>query len=196
MAHLHEALKNLSPIPFSDVPQDEEHLSTFLESIFSKSQLLIDSVPPPPIEPLSGGRSRANTSNTIASDVSELSVSSVRPDAPISEHAILQREWGKPIKIAAKDNPMSIAVYKLAGKDGKGAWFARRSVHEGMGFSRWKAGMKREFPESMKVQEGPGSGSIRGIGGEKRVENREIEGVGNMEGTQKCLLSNANIHQC
>ena len=184
MAHLHEALKNLSPISFSDVPQDEEQLSTFLESIFSKSQLLIDSVPPPPIEPLSGSRSRANTTTSIASNASELSTSSARPGSPISEHAIHQKEWGKPVKLAAKDNPLGIAVYKLSGKDGKGAWFARRSVHEGMGFSRWKAGMQKEFPESMKVQEGPGSGSIRGIGGEKRVENREVEGVGNMEGTQ------------
>ena len=182
MAHLHEALKNLSPISFTDVPKDEEELSNFLESIFSRSQLLIDSVPPPPTDPLSSTRSRANTVTSIASDVSELSTSSARPGAPISEHAILQKEWGKPIKLAAKDNPMGIAVYKLSGKDGKGAWFARRSVHEGMGFSRWKAGMQKEFPESMRVQEGPGSGSIRGIGGERRVEDREIEGVGHMEG--------------
>ena len=91
---------------------------------------------------------------------------------------------------------MGIAVYKLGGKDGKGAWFARRSVHEGMGFSRWKAGMQKEFPESMKVQGGPGSGSIRGIGGEKRVESREVKGVGNLEGEQLSIWQDTGIFWC
>lgn len=77
---------------------------------------------------------------------------------------------------------MGISVYKLAGKDGKGAWFARRSVHEGLGFEKWKKGLEREFPETMKVQGGPGVGNIRGIGGERRVEHKVVDGVGKMEG--------------
>ena len=78
---------------------------------------------------------------------------------------------------------MGMAVYRLAGKDGRGAWFARRSVHEGgMGFDQWKAGLQHEFPESLKVQGGPGTGNVRGIGGEKRVDRKEVEGVGCMEG--------------
>lgn len=75
-----------------------------------------------------------------------------------------------------------MAVYKLSSKDGKGAWFARRSVHEGLGFSRWKKGLEKEFPETLKVQGGPGEGNIRGIGGEKRVEDMKVDGVGKVEG--------------
>ena len=81
---------------------------------------------------------------------------------------------------------MGIAVYKLGGKDGNGAWFARRSVHEGLGFKKWKLGLQREFPESLMVQGGPGEGNIRGIGGERRVERRGVEGVGTIEG--RCLM--------
>ena len=73
-------------------------------------------------------------------------------------------------------------VYKLGAKDGKGAWFARRSVHEGLGFTKWKKALEREFPETMKVQGGPGEGNIRGIGGESRVEFMTVEEVGKMEG--------------
>ena len=76
-----------------------------------------------------------------------------------------------------------MGVYKLSSKDGRGAWFARRSVHEGLPFSQWKDGLQGEFPESLKVQGGPGEGNVRGIGGERRVERREIERVGTMEGT-------------
>ena len=75
-----------------------------------------------------------------------------------------------------------MAVYKLGGKDGNGAWFARRSVHEGLGFKKWKLALQREFPESLEVQGGPGEGNIRGIGGERRVERRAVEGVGTIEG--------------
>ena len=91
------------------------------------------------------------------------------------------------MKINAKDNPLEMSVYKCNGKDGKGAWFARRSVHEGLGFEKWKRGLKREFPETMKVQGGPGEGGIRGIGGERRVEYRDIEGVGKLEGWSSYL---------
>jgi hypothetical protein len=57
-----------------------------------------------------------------------------------------------------------------------------RSVHEGLGFTKWKRALEREFPETMKVQGGPGEGNIRGIGGEQRVAYKNIEGVGKMEG--------------
>lgn len=69
-----------------------------------------------------------------------------------------------------------MSVYKLAGTDGKGAWFARRSVHCGLGFERWKRALQQEFPETMKVDGGPGVGNIRGIGGERCVECREAGG--------------------
>jgi hypothetical protein len=86
------------------------------------------------------------------------------------------------VKLSPKDNPLGISVYKLGAKDGKGSWFARRSIHEGLGFEEWKRGLEREFPETMKGQSGPGQGNIRGIGAEKRVEYRRVEGSGKMEG--------------
>ena len=76
---------------------------------------------------------------------------------------------------------MGISVYKLSAKDGKGAWFARRSVHEGLSFERWKEGLIEEFPASLEVQGGPGEGKVRGIAAERRQEKLEVEGVGRVE---------------
>ena len=188
MAALHSALQTLSPTSFSSVPLDEPLLKDYLQDAFFQSQALIDSVPPPSIDDSSlATRSRASTGASTASSVSEMSVSSARPDPPSPLHAVLQKEWGKPIKLAAKDNPLAMAVYKLNGKDGKGAWFARRSVHEGMGFKKWKMGLQREFPESLEVQGGPGEGNVRGIGGERRVERIGVKGVGMAEGQSSSL---------
>lgn len=183
MAALHEALKTLSPIDFSAVPVDD--LKPFLSETFSDAQLLIDSIPiPGPAEDsltASIGRSRSNTVSSVASS-SDISVSTARPSPPPPEIESLQTQWGKPLRLNARDNPLGISVYKLAGKDGKGAWFARRSVHEGLGFEKWKKGLEKEFPETMKVQGGPGEGNIRGIGGERRVEHKIVDGVGKIEG--------------
>lgn len=179
MAALHLALQTLSPTSFSSVPTSDAQAKEFLQDAFSKAQLIIDSVPPPVEDSLAAARSRS-ASNLSAS--SEVSPSSVRSDPLNLSHALFQKEWGKPIKLAAKENPLGMGVYKLAGKDGRGAWFARRSVHEGMGFKKWKMGLENEFPESMAVQGGPGEGNIRGIGGERRVEKFEVGGVGIVEG--------------
>jgi hypothetical protein len=186
MAALHEALKTLSPIDFSIIPISD--LKPFLSEIFSNAQLLIDSIPiPGPTEDsftASVGRSRSNTVSSIASSVTDISISTARPSLPPPEIESLQSQWGKPLRLNARDNPLGINVYKLAGKDGKGAWFARRSVHEGLGFEKWKRGLQKEFPETMKVQGGPGEGNIRGIGGERRVEHKVVDGVGKLEGEQ------------
>jgi hypothetical protein len=107
------------------------------------------------------------------------------------EHAALQKEWGKPIKLSAKENPLGVTVYKLAAKDGRGAWFARRSVHEGMDFAKWKLALEREFPQSMEAQGGPGDGNVRGIGGERRVEEKTIPGVGRLQGERGMKSSKA-----
>jgi hypothetical protein len=178
MAALHEALKALGPIDFDDTPLDD--LKPFLSNAFSKGQLLVDSVPipAPSDESTLDGRSRASST---ASSASEISISSARSVAPPSDVEVLQKEW-KQVKMNPKDNPLGMSVYKLAGKDGRGSWFARRSVHEGLGFTKWKKGLEREFPETMKVQGGPGEGNIRGIGGERRVAYKNVEGVGKMEG--------------
>ena len=182
MSALHDALKTLGPANFSDVPLD--HPETFLSDAFRNGQLIIDSVPisaPSNDSAMSQSRSRSNTTSSSASSASEISLSSARSSPPPSDVEALQKEW-KAVKLNPKENPLGIGVYKLASKDGKGAWFARRSVHEGLGYTKWKKGLEREFPETMKVQGGPGEGNIRGIGGEKRVEYKNVEGVGTMEG--------------
>jgi hypothetical protein len=182
MSALHDALKTLLPTDFSEVPTDD--LNPFLSTAFSKGQLIVDSVPiPAPVDEsaLAGERSRSNTVSSTASSVFKISLSSARSAPPSSDIEALQKEW-KPVKLNPKDNPLGMSVYKLGGKDGKGAWFARRSVHEGLGFTRWKKGLEREFPETMKVQGGPGEGNIRGIGGERRLEYKNVDAVGKMEG--------------
>lgn len=87
-------------------------------------------------------------------------------------------------------NVHDIRVYKLAAKDGGGAWFARRSVHEGIGFARFRKGLRREFEESLERRMGVGrSGEeemvipagVRGIGAEKRLERRVAKGVGRVD---------------
>ncbi|KUJ20937.1 uncharacterized protein LY89DRAFT_681569 [Mollisia scopiformis] len=178
MAALHDALKTLGPIDFTETPLDD--LKPFLTHAFSHGQLIVDSVPIPAPADDSGaldGRSRASST---ASNASEISVSSARSDPPPSDVEALQKEW-KQVKMNPRDNPLGMNVYKLGGKDGKGAWFARRSVHEGLGFTKWKKALELEFPETMKVQGGPGEGNIRGIGGERRVAYKDIEGVGKVE---------------
>lgn len=182
MSALHDALKTLGPADFSNTSLDD--LNPFLANAFSRGQLIVDSVPIPAPPVNSGspeGRLRANTTSSTASSASEISLSSARSSPPPSDVESLQKEW-KPVKLNPKENPLGMNVYKLGGKDGKGAWFARRSVHDGLDFAKWKKGLEREFPETMKVQGGPGEGNIRGIGGERRVEFKTVEGVGKMEG--------------
>ena len=180
MAALHSALQALCPVDFSTLPLED--LKPYLLDIFSKCDTLIDSVPPPPSDTPPIGRSRAQTMSSIASNASEISSSSARSAPPSLEHVTLRKEWGTPIKLAAKDNPLGMAVYKLSAKDGRGSWFSRRSVHEGLGFLKWKRALEREFPQTMEVQGGPGKGNIRGIGGERRVEERTVPGFGKLEG--------------
>ncbi|KFY75553.1 hypothetical protein V499_04489 [Pseudogymnoascus sp. VKM F-103] len=179
MAALQDALQTLSPIDAITVPQSPTDLETFLNTTFDTSQLLIDSIPLPATDSLPT-RPRSSTTTSIASSASEITLSSARPDSPPPDVSKLQKAWGKPLRLAAKDNPLGMSVYKLAGTDGKGAWFARRSVHCGLGFERWKRALQQEFPETMKIHGGPGVGNIRGIGGERCVECREAGG-GKME---------------
>ena len=182
MADLHAALKGLSPISYTEIPTTESQLKEYLQDTFARGQLLIDSVPQPPANLVEqSGRPRSVTGASMASNASEMSTSSARAEALVPAHAALQKEWGKPIKLSAKENPMGMGVYKLSGKDGR-AWFARRSVHEGMPYHKWKQALKSEFPESLEIQGAPGEGNIRGIGAEKRIEKKEVPGVGSLEG--------------
>ncbi|KAI4146255.1 MAG: hypothetical protein L6R39_003528, partial [Caloplaca ligustica] len=181
MAALHSALQYLGPTEFSAIPTEESKTRDYLQHLFTQAQIIIDSVPPPPEDPSAPARSRSNTASSNVSCASDLSASSARSEPIDPSNTTLQKEWSKPIKLGAKENPLGMSVYKLGGKDGRGAWFARRSVHEGLGFRKWKLGLQREFPETMEVQGGPGEGNIRGIGGERRVEKISVDGVGTIE---------------
>lgn len=181
MSALHDALKTLGPTDFADVPLDD--LKPFFSDALSNGQLIVDSVPipPPSSNPdQAGRRAQSSNSSSSVSSTSEILSSSARSPLPRSDVEALQKEW-KPVKLNAKDNPLDINVYKLGAKDGNGTWFARRSVHEGLGFAKWKKSLEREFSESIKVEGGPGAGSIRGIGAEKLLENESIDGAGNMK---------------
>ncbi|OAL30092.1 hypothetical protein AYO20_08895 [Fonsecaea nubica] len=180
MASLHDSLKALAPCKFADIPQTHEELDPFLSDLFSRTQTIVESIPIP--EPDPTHRHRSHTTGSItANNASEMFTSSARSPPPAPEYAALQHEWGKPIKLAAKENPLGIAVYKLASKDGKGSWFARRSVHEGLGFNRFKRGFEREFPTSLAVQGKPGEGNVRGIGAETKVEEITVPNRGKIE---------------
>lgn len=182
MAALHSALQALGPCKFEDIPKSQHELEAYLQDLFKQSQLILESIPIPPSDEKLETRPRSNTTtSSIASNASEISSSSARPAPPIPEHAALQTEWGKPVKLSAKNNPLNMAVYRMGGRDGKGAWFARRSVQEGLGFAKFKRSLEREFPESLAVQGAPGEGNVRGIGGDKRVEDISVPGKGRVE---------------
>ncbi|KAI9645849.1 hypothetical protein NHQ30_005284 [Ciborinia camelliae] len=175
MAALHEALKSLGTVSYDETPTD--NLKPFLSDVFNSGQLIVDSIPIPDSAESSSGRSRSNTTTSIASSAAEISISDARSPPPPHDIEALQKEW-KQVKL---NNPLGISVYSCKGKDGKGTWFARRSVHEGLGFTKWKRSLEREFPETLKVQGGPGEGNIRGIGGEKRVAYNNVAGTGKLE---------------
>lgn len=179
MAELHTALKTLGPIDWSEVPVD--NLKPFLQQAFEDGELICNSVPHPPNGTEFQSAKPIHSTPDSATSAKDIVESDARPPPPHPTHAELQTSWGKPMKIAPKDNPLGISVYKMAGKDRHGAWFARRSVHEGISFTKFKKAMRREFPESLAVQGGPGEGNVRGIGGDKRLEKKMVEGVGQLE---------------
>jgi hypothetical protein len=180
MAALQSAFKSLAPVDFSDVPQGPEQLDTYLAELYHNAQTIVESIPiADPDVPET--RARAHTTSSIASKASELSSSSARGAPPAPEHLALQKEWGKPLRLNKNENQLGISVYKTSGKDGRGAWFARRSVHEGLGFARFKKAFEREFPTSLAVQGAPGEGNVRGIGAESRVEDIDVPHRGKIE---------------
>lgn len=179
MAELHEALTQLAHIDWEDVPQ--ANLSGFLSPLFSAGELLINSVPLPPNgTPFESARPYFDAPNT-AKSAKDIYPSPARPKHPHNDHASLQKNWGKPMKYGQKENPLSVALYKMAGHDRHGAWFARHNVIEGIGFSKMKKAMQREFPETLLTRGAPGAGAIRGLSAERRVERKEADGVGRLE---------------
>ncbi|KAM0324515.1 hypothetical protein ACHAPQ_008294 [Fusarium lateritium] len=176
----HEPLGAMGPVEWEQVPQD--NLDEFLADVLTETQTVVESIPAPAKtdSSSSGGRARSKTESAAsAPDVKRALILRQKAEA-ISQAQDLQKEW-KEIKVNAKENPLGINVYKLGSKDGRGAWFARRSVHEGLSFDDWKKGLSVEFSETMKVQGAPGSGNIRGIGADKRVEDKQIGDDGQLQ---------------
>jgi hypothetical protein len=173
MPSAHEIFKALGPIEWESFAQEDP--KTLMTDIFNDAHCLIDSIPVSlKNEAQKTGRPRAATDTDLPSLPNRAPESSDRARN-------LRKEW-KEVKVNARENPLGLNVYKLAAKDGRGAWFARRSVHEGPSFERWKTGMEREFPESLKVQGEPGDGKIRGLGADKRVVDEIIDGCGRIQG--------------
>ena len=184
MAAIHEALQALGPTAFADVATSDTDLASYLKKTFDHALLLVDSVPPPP----SPTDSNISSSATRPRSASAVSLSSARSAPAAPDREALQGAWGKPVKLSAKENPLGVSVYKLAGQDGKGAWFARRSVHEGLGFEAWRDGLRKELPLGWTDEE-PGA-IVRSIQGQRAVEERRVEGVGDLAGQslwQACL---------
>ncbi|KAI2785196.1 hypothetical protein F4815DRAFT_451771 [Daldinia loculata] len=166
----HEAFKALGPINWDDVPQDQ--LDTFFKDAFADAQCIIDSIPVSSSSLQHMGLPRSATDTNLTSLPNR--------DSNLSDRtAQLRKEW-KECKINPRENPLGLDVYKLAAKDGKGAWFARRSVHDGFTFEKWKLGLEKEFDESLKIEGGPGAGSIRGIGADRKIVNQTVEDIGKM----------------
>jgi Protein of unknown function (DUF3074) len=180
MSSLHDALKALSPRDFAeDVPTTDEDVALFLKDTFSAAELAVNSLPQPPETTAPKPDAAANVSPARTAAEILPSPARLHPVHPGLE--ALRPGWGKPLKLG-KENQLGVTMYKMTAYDRNGAWFARRSVHEGLGFEKWKRAMRREFPESLAVSGGPGSGSIRGIGAERRLEKKVVEGVGTVEG--------------
>ncbi|RYP04011.1 hypothetical protein DL765_010329 [Monosporascus sp. GIB2] len=177
MAKTHEPFKALGPISWEyarDPSAEEEgELRDLLTKTFKDAECIVDSIPGSSASGQQFGRPRSST------DPNRKSLHNRAHQASDTARE-LRKEW-KEVKVNPKENPLGLSVYKLAAKDGKGSWFARRSVHEGQSFDKWKAAMEREFLESMKVKGKPGSGSIRGIGADKRVECMAFDGCGKLE---------------
>ncbi|CAL5867886.1 uncharacterized protein PFLUO_LOCUS2108 [Penicillium psychrofluorescens] len=175
MADLHDALSCLQPTTWDAVPQSPNGLREYVRDMFKKSRLIAESLPdPPPYE-------NHDAHNGGQPDTPHVVPSSARIAETDPEITTLQKQWGKPIKMGGpKDNPLGVHVYKLAGGDGGGHWFGRRSVHEGLPFVRWRDKLSTEFDETLKVnQEKMSKGEtpdkcIRGIGAENKVEIIEV----------------------
>ncbi|KAJ9652950.1 hypothetical protein H2198_007818 [Neophaeococcomyces mojaviensis] len=168
MTDLHEALKHLGPVNWSDIPTSEQGLNTYLTALFSKAQVILDSVPIP--SPGDAPQQPQVHPHGHASKASEVSLSAERSAPPPFGHEKFQKEWGKAMKMKAQENALGLSLYKMSSKDGRGSWFARHSVHEGIGFSKFKKSLQMEFEKSLAEQGPPGTGNVRGIGGEERVE--------------------------
>ncbi|KAJ5654353.1 hypothetical protein N7490_001356 [Penicillium lividum] len=176
MATLHDALQCLKPTSWDAVPQNPDELRDYIRDIFQHGRLVAESLPDPP------PYGNEENNNSAPSSTPHVVPSSARVGETDPDIMLLQKQWGKPIKMGGpKDNPLGVHVWKLSANDGGGSWFGRRSVHEGMSFTRWQEKMSSEYDETLKVNmkkiekgQTPDK-SIRGIGAERKVEVVEVK---------------------
>lgn len=231
MSH-HGPFKSLSPLSWSSdiASRDPSALTDLITSTLTNAQLLIDSIPTPtPPSSFSSttgshssGRARSHTDSAVRPPPHAGSASSYTAGQQPDRRARTQeeketvkklgRDW-KDLKVqqGGSGNPHGIAMYKMSAKDGKGAWFARRSLHrppsssssssgkdsaEGSGsggwFDKWESALRREMGETLARVQGepgkePGTGNIRGIGAERWLEGKEGE-AGRVD-CESCLPS-------
>ncbi|KAI3394072.1 hypothetical protein diail_3248 [Diaporthe ilicicola] len=180
MSH-HEPLKALGPIDWTAVTGND--LKHFLSTTFFQAQTVVDSIPAA-ARPHQADRARSHTDSSVLFDPASRSHASTSASADAAATATaaahaakLQKEW-KEVKIPPRDNPYDMSVYKLAGKDGRGAWFSRRSMHKGITFDKFRLGLEKEFGHALQHTTGPGTGNVRGIGAERKAEHLDCDGVG------------------
>lgn len=188
MGHHHEPFKALGPIDWAEIAaqQSSDALPDFLSKTFASAQTLIDSVPEPSRSAAAAsGRARAQTDSAALAPHVAAAVSSSAAHGDAELAGKIRKDW-KEVKVGPKENPMGMAVWKLSAKDGKGSWFARRSAHRELPYERWRAGLEREFEESLRRNERAaaagddatiGAHKIRGIGAERKVEEMVVEGA-------------------
>jgi len=172
MATLHEALECLKPTSWETVPQSSDELRDYVRDIFKNSRLVAESLPDPP----------PNENEDLTAESARVKPSSARVGETDPVLTTLQKQWGKPIKMGGpKDNPLGVTVWKLSANDGGGSWFGRRSVHEGLPYTRWQAKLSAEYDETLKInrkkiEKGQVPDScVRGIGAEEKIESIEVK---------------------
>lgn len=183
MTGLQEALDFLGPITWDDFPQTQEGLREYVSEIAQKARLVAESVPePPPAEQGDDARHDADDAGHRGKNkVYDVTTSAARYNTTDPDILSYQSNWSKPLKPGnARDNPHGIQLYKLQGHDGKGTWFGRRSVHDGMPFSHWKRKMSSELEETLQwntARLGKGQAPdrvVRGMGVTKKAVDVEV----------------------
>ena len=182
MSPFKDALRSLSPIAYDDLPSNDA-LPQFIREAFSHAELLLNSIPTPNAEQaVEFTPCPANN----ARNAEETYCDPTHVPAPTYDNDPADvKGWGKPIKFNTKENPLGVQVYKMAAHDRHGAWFARRSIHQGIGFNKWKKAATHEFVESLKIQQGPGSGAVRGVAADRRIEKRSGPNESTIEGKSR-----------
>lgn len=201
MGSLHEALQCLGPTTWDEVPKEQPELRDYLRDIAGKARLIVDSVPEQEPqqqqqqhqhqpqesagEECDATQHSHDTSHTSGKPY-KITTSPARASTNNNTGTTdpdLQRQWGKPIKAGnSRDNPYGIPMYKMQAADGKAAWFARRSVHEGMPYSRWKEKLSDEIEWTLRMnkarlEKGQAPDRVvRGLGAVKKVEEVSVFG--------------------